>query len=231
MKSIMSIVSFEEATKYYGDNVAVQDVSFEIDGGDFVTLVGHSGSGKSTLFKLILGEEDVYSGVVRRGGVDIAGMTKKELLEHRRKTGVIFQNFRLLPRKTVYENISFAMEALGYDEKQIENDVPYVLDLVDLRHKVWSFSQELSGGEQQRVAIARAIVNQPELLLADEPTGNLDPVNAHEVINILKQINKLGTTVILATHDQAVVKKIKKRVITLVNGEVALDDPKGKYIL
>ena len=123
------------------------------------------------------------------------------------------------------------MEALGYDERQIENDVPYVLDLVDLRHKVWAFSQELSGGEQQRVAIARAIVNQPELLLADEPTGNLDPVNAHEVINILKQINKLGTTVLLATHDQAVVKKIKKRVITLVNGEVALDDPKGKYIL
>ena len=193
--------------------------------------MGHSGSGKSTLFKLILGEESLYSGTVCRGGVNIADMTSRELLEHRRKTGAIFQDFRLLPRRTVYENISFAMEALGYDQKQIENDVPYVLDLVDLRHKVWAFSQELSGGEQQRVAIARAIVNQPELLLADEPTGNLDPVNVHEVINILKQINKLGTTVLLATHDRLVVNKVKGRVITLIDGEVALDDKKGKYIL
>lgn len=231
MLYIMSIVSFEGATKYYGDAIAVQNITFSIDEGEFVTLVGHSGSGKSTLFKLILGEEELYSGSVCRGGSDISDMAGRELLEHRRNTGVIFQDFRLLPRKTVYENISFAMEALGYDQKQIESDVPYVLDLVDLRHKVWAFSQELSGGEQQRVAIARAIVNQPELLLADEPTGNLDPVNAHEVINILKQINKLGTTVMLATHDRSVVNKIKGRVITLVDGEVALDDPKGKYIL
>ena len=228
---IMSIVSFEGAIKYYGDAIAVQDIAFSVDEGEFVTLVGHSGSGKSTLFKLILGEEELYSGSVCRSGSDISAMAGRELLEHRRNTGVIFQDFRLLPRKTVYENISFAMEALGYDQKQIESDVPYVLDLVDLRHKVWAFSQELSGGEQQRVAIARAIVNQPELLLADEPTGNLDPVNAHEVINILKQINKLGTTVMLATHDRSVVNKIKGRVITLVDGEVALDDPKGKYIL
>ena len=227
----MSIVSFENVTKYYGDNVAVQDITFAVESGEFITLVGHSGSGKSTLFKLILGEESLYSGTVCRGGVNIADMTSRELLDHRRKTGVIFQDFRLLQRKTVYENISFAMEALGYDQKQIENDVPYVLDLVDLRHKVWAFSQELSGGEQQRVAIARAIVNQPELLLADEPTGNLDPVNMHEVINILKQINKLGTTVLLATHDRLVVNKVKDRVITLVDGEVALDDEKGKYIL
>ena len=227
----MSIVSFEDATKYYGDAVAVQDITLDVDYGEFVTLVGHSGSGKSTLFKMILGEEDLYSGTVCRGGVDVADMNEQELLEHRRKTGVIFQNFRLLPRKTVYENIAFAMEALGYEEDQIESDVPYALELVDLRNKVWSFPAELSGGEQQRVAIARAIVNQPELLLADEPTGNLDPVNSHEVINILKQINKLGTTVILATHDRSVVDKIKGRIITLVSGEVALDDKRGKYIL
>ena len=227
----MSIVSFEDATKYYGDAVAVQDVTLDVDYGEFVTLVGHSGSGKSTLFKMILGEEDLYSGTVCRGGVDVSDMNEQELLEHRRKTGVIFQNFRLLPRKTVYENIAFAMEALGYEEDQIESDVPYALELVDLRNKVWSFPAELSGGEQQRVAIARAIVNQPELLLADEPTGNLDPVNSHEVINILKQINKLGTTVILATHDRSVVDKIKGRIITLVSGEVALDDKRGKYIL
>lgn len=227
----MGIISFEGVSKHYGDSVAVEEVSFDVESGDLVTLVGHSGSGKSTLFKLILGEEDVHSGTVCRSGVDVSGMSKKEMLEHRRKTGVIFQDFRLLPRKTVHENISFAMEVFGYDQKQIENDVPYVLDLVDLRHKVWAFPHELSGGEQQRVAIARAIVNQPELLLADEPTGNLDPVNAHEVMNIVRQINDLGTTVLLATHDRSVVDKMGGRVITLVNGGVALDDRKGKYIL
>ncbi len=227
----MDIISFEKATKYYGDAIALQDVSFTVKDGEFITFVGHSGAGKSTLFKLILGEEDLYGGTVCRDGVDITSMSEAELLEHRRKTGMIFQNFRLLSRKTVYENIAFAMEALGYDETQIESDVPYALELVDLRHKVWSFPAELSGGEQQRVAIARAIVHQPELLLADEPVGNLDPVNAHEVVNILKQINKLGTAVMLSTHDRSVVDKVKGRVITLVNGEVAMDDKKGKYIL
>ena len=217
--------------KYYGETLALQNVSFDVERGEFVTFIGHSGSGKSTLFKLILGEEDFFSGAVCRDGVDIADMSEGELLEHRRKTGVIFQNFRLLSRKTVYENIAFTMEALGYGEKQIENDVPYSLELVDLRQKMWSFPAELSGGEQQRVAIARAIVHQPELLLADEPVGNLDPVNAHEVVNILKQINKLGTAVLLSTHDRSVVEKVKGRVITLAHGEVALDDKKGKYIL
>ena len=225
------MIHFDEVIKFYGENIAVQDITMSIDSGEFLTLVGHSGSGKSTLFKLILGEEYVYSGSVCRDGVDIADMNEEELLAHRRNTGVIFQNFRLLQRKTVYENIAFAMEALGYSDEKIESDVPYALDLVDLKHKVYSFPAELSGGEQQRVAIARAIVNQPALILADEPTGNLDPVNAHEVINILQQINKLGTTVILATHDKSVVDKIKGRVITLVGGSLALDDKKGKYIL
>ena len=227
----MNIISFQEATKYYGDTIALQNVSFDVAYGEFITFIGHSGSGKSTLFKVILGEEDLYSGSVCRGDIAINEMSETSLLEHRRKTGVIFQNFRLLSRKTVYENIAFTMEALGYPEQQIENDVPYALELVDLRHKVWSFPGELSGGEQQRVAIARAIVHQPELLLADEPVGNLDPVNAHEVISILKQINKLGTTVLLTTHDRSVVDKVKGRVVTLVNGEIALDDTKGKYIL
>ena len=227
----MSIISFEGATKYYGDTVAVQDVSFDVEYGEFITFVGHSGSGKSTLFKILLGEEELYAGSVSRGEQKISDMSERELLEHRQKTGVIFQNFRLLPRKTVYENIAFAMEALGHDQKQIKSDVPYALELVDLRHKVWSFPAELSGGEQQRVAIARAIVNQPELLLADEPTGNLDPVNSHEVIGILKQINELGTTVLLATHDKSVVDAIRGRVITMANGEIALDDKRGKYIL
>ncbi len=227
----MDIISFKDATKYYGDTIALQNVSFDVGYGDFVTFIGHSGSGKSTLFKVILGEEYLYSGAVCRGSLDVAEMSEDDLLEHRRKTGVIFQSFRLLSRKTVYENIAFTMEALGYDEEQIESDVPYALELVDLQHKVWSFPAELSGGEQQRVAIARAIVHQPELLLADEPVGNLDPVNAHEVVSILKQINKLGTTVLLTTHDRSVVEKVKGRVITLANGEIALDDTGGKYIL
>ena len=226
-----TVVTFQKASQRYGDSVAVRDVSFDVGYDEFVTLVGHSGSGKSTLFKLILGEEPPHAGSVYRSGVEVTGMTERELLEHRRNTGVIFQDFRLLPKKTVFENIAFAMEALGYADDRIESDVPYVLELVDLKNKAWSFPQDLSGGEQQRVAIARAIVSQPELLLADEPTGNLDPVNAHEVIGILRQVNKIGTTVILTTHDKSVVNKVKGRVITLVNGEVAMDDTRGKYIL
>ena len=227
----MKIIEFEDVTKHYGNVPVLQNMSFSIQKGEFVTFVGHSGSGKSTVFKVILGEEDISSGHIFRDTVDVESMSERELLDHRRKTGVVFQSFRLLEKKTVYENISFAMEVLGVSQDQIEADVPYALDLVDLKHKIWSFPEELSGGEQQRVAIARAIVNQPELLIADEPTGNLDPVNSHEVINILKQINKLGTTVMLATHDRGVVDKIDSRVITLSEGAVVMDDPKGKYIL
>ena len=227
----MNIIAFKEVSKLYGANPAIDNFSLDIEKGSFVTIVGHSGSGKSTLFKLILGEEYADSGTVCRAGVDIAEMSEEELLAHRRNTGTIFQDFRLLKRKTVYENIAFSMEALGFNKETIENDVPYALKLVDLEHKMWSFPTELSGGEQQRVAIARAIINQPDLLLADEPTGNLDPVNVHEVINILEQINKLGTTVLLATHDKGVVEKVKSRTITLVDGGLALDHPKGKYIL
>ena len=227
----MSIISFKDVHKVYGSNGAINGLSLSVEEGEFLTIVGHSGSGKSTLFKLILGEEYADEGVVSRAGVDISDMSEDELLAHRRNTGVIFQDFRLLKRKTVYENIAFAMEALGFSNETIENDVPYALKLVDLESKIWSFPTDLSGGEQQRVAIARAIVTQPDLLLADEPTGNLDPVNVHEVINILQQINKLGTTVLLATHDKGVVEKIKGRTITLVDGELALDDARGKYIL
>ena len=229
MKS--NALSLRGVTKYYNDVPAIMDLSVDIKEKEFVTFVGHSGSGKSTIFKLILGEIEADSGEVCRGGIDVRDMDEKELLEHRRNTGVIFQDFRLLQNKTVFENIAFAMEALGFEQEQIENDVPYALELVDLRGKIWAFPSELSGGEQQRVAIARAIVNQPELLLADEPTGNLDPVNSHEVINILQQINELGTTVVLTTHDKGVVDKLKKRVVTISGGSIALDDKTGKYIL
>ncbi len=227
----MSFIDFKNVSKEYGDSFALRDLNFKLEKGDFLTIVGHSGSGKSTMFKLILGELYPTDGSIFKEGVAIDDMDNNELLNHRRKTGTIFQNFRLLQSKTVYENISFAMEALGFDEEQIESDVPYVLDLVDLKEKLWSFPKELSGGEQQRVAIARAIVNQPELLLADEPTGNLDPINSYEVINLIKQINKLGTTVILSTHDKGVVDKMSNRVITLSKGSIIKDDPTGKYVL
>ncbi len=230
-RASQNAVLLDDVIKHYGSGLALDGISLTVQPGEFVTLVGHSGSGKSTIFKLILGDEHTTDGTVSRDGIDVATMNDHELLHHRRKTGTIFQNFRLLPTKTVYENIAFAMEALGFDDEQVESDVPYVLELVDLKDKIWSFPAELSGGEQQRVAIARAIINQPELLLADEPTGNLDPINTYEVINILKQANKLGTTVLLATHDRSVVEEVGGRVVTLANGQVTLDDMRGKYVL
>ncbi|MDI9325334.1 MAG: ATP-binding cassette domain-containing protein [Alphaproteobacteria bacterium] len=227
----MSSIRFEGVSKFYEKNIALDGVTTNIPNGSFVTLVGHSGSGKSTLFKIILGEESPDEGIIYRDEKPLHVMASEELLTHRRRTGVVFQDFRLLNSKTVYENIAFAMEVLGFDDEHIYSDVPYVLGLVDLKKKMWSFPHQLSGGEKQRVAIARAIVNQPELLLADEPTGNLDPLNTYEVINILKQINKLGTTIILATHDREVVESIGGRVITMNSGQMVMDDAKGKYIL
>ena len=227
----MQLITFNNVSKYYNETIALDTINFSVKTGEFLTLVGHSGSGKSTLFKVILGEEPIDEGEIVRSGLPVAQMNKHELLDHRRRTGVIFQDFRLLNTKTVYENIAFAMEVLGFDDDRINSDVPYVLDLVDLKSKMWNFPSELSGGEAQRVAIARAIINQPELIIADEPTGNLDPLNTYEIINILKQINKLGTTIILATHDRDVVENIGGRVITLNGGQVVLDDKNGKYIL
>ena len=225
------MITFNNVSKFYGDIRCVENVSFKINPGEFVTFVGYSGAGKTNLFKLILGEQEATDGLITYNGVDIETFSHKETLDYRRSIGVIFQDFRLLTRKTVYENIAFAMEALGFEDKQIDSDVPYVLDLVNLTDKMWSFPNELSGGEQQRVAIARAIVNHPVLLIADEPTGNLDPVNTYEIISILKQINKLGTTVLLSTHDKDVVESISGRVITMSGGRVVSDNPSGKYVL
>jgi len=163
--------------------------------------------------------------------VDVHGLPKSELNRYRRRIGTVFQDFRLLPYKTVFENIAFAMEAAGRSDEEIEADVPHVLDLVDLGDKIWSFPRELSGGERQRVAIARAIVNQPDLVIADEPTGNLDPINTYEVVQILKKINDLGTTVFLTTHNKGVIDSIGKRVITMDNGKIIRDDEKGQYVL
>jgi len=226
------VIYFDRVTKLYnGGPPAVLDVTLSIDPGELVSIVGHSGAGKTTLLKMLFAEIFPTEGSVYFGSREIAGLSERELLELRRNIGTIFQDFRLLPTKNVYENIAFAMEVAGKDDEDIKADVPHVLDLVGLSEKMWNFPKELSGGEQQRVAIARAIVNQPDVLIADEPTGNLDPVNTHDVVEILKKINNLGTTVILTTHNKGVVDAIGRRVVTLEEGRIIRDDKEGKYVL
>ena len=217
----MNKIEFINVSKVYNDDiVALKDISFEVKENDFVALTGFSGSGKTTILKLILGEEYPTDGSVLVDGVDIEDMSKDDLVMLRRNIGIIFQDFRLLSNKTVYENIAFVMEARGVDDETIEKDVEYVLSLVNLSHKAWFFPKELSGGEQQRVAIARAIVTRPEIIIADEPTGNLDPVNTYEVVHILKQIHKLGHTILLTSHDKGVLDKIKANTINIDAGEM-----------
>lgn len=225
------MIYFNKVTKRYKDDSSLEDVSFSISRGEFVAIVGHSGAGKTTLTKLILAEENPSDGSVFYESLDIHKLSPKELTKLRRKIGTVFQDFRLLPNKTAYENIAFAMEAIGKDDLEIREDVPRVLELVDLSSKASHFPHQLSGGEKQRLAIARAIITQPDIIIADEPTGNLDPVNTTEIVNLLKKINDLGTTVILTTHNRAVLDQIKKRVITLENGRVVRDDKDGKYII
>jgi cell division transport system ATP-binding protein len=207
------------------------DVTLSIAPGEFVSIVGHSGAGKTTLTKLILAEESPTEGTVFYESTNIHKLSNKELTKFRRKIGVVFQDFRLLTNKTARENISFAMEAIGKNDKEIARDVPHVLALVDLSNRATHFPHQLSGGEKQRLAIARAIITSPDLIIADEPTGNLDPINTNEIINILKKINDLGTTIILTTHNRNVIDQIKRRVITLENGKVIRDDKDGKYVL
>lgn len=225
------MIYFNNVTKKYRDNMSLEDVTISIGPGEFVSIVGHSGAGKTTLTKLILAEEYPTDGTIFFESTNIHKLSSKDLTNFRRKVGVVFQDFRLLSNKTAFENIAFAMEATGKDDQEIAEDVPHVLDLVDLSHRASHFPHQLSGGEKQRLAIARAIITQPELIIADEPTGNLDPVNAAEVINILKKINDLGTTVILTTHNRSVIDQIKKRVVTLENGKVVRDDKDGKYMI
>ena len=226
------MIYFDNVSKIYNDNTAALDnVSLRIDAKDFVSIVGQSGAGKTTLVKMILGEEKPTFGAVFFEQTDIHSLKKTELNDFRRKVGVVFQDFRLLAHKNVYENIAFAMEAAGREEEEIVVDVPHVLELVDLGNKIWNFPHELSGGEKQRVAIARALVNQPDLIIADEPTGNLDPVNTYEIIQILKKINDLGTTVVLTTHNKGVIDSLGRRVITMEGGKIVRDDKSGKYVI
>lgn len=228
----MPMIYFDKVTKVYPDNsVALEEVTFAIEPKEFLTVVGHSGAGKTTLIKMLLAEEKPTKGAVFFESKNIHKLKKKEINMVRRKIGAVFQDFRLLPNKTVFENIAFAMEAAGRTDEEIESDVPHVLELVDLGNKIWNFPHQLSGGEKQRVAIARAIVNQPDILIADEPTGNLDPINTFDIVQIFKKINELGTTVILTTHNKGVVDSIGGRVITMENGQIIRDDKSGNYVL
>ncbi len=228
----MGMIHFDKVSKVYTDSsVALEDISFSIEPKEFVSIVGHSGAGKTTLIKMLLAEEKPTQGKIFFESTDISTLKREQINDFRRKVGVVFQDFRLLPDKNVYENIAFAMEAAGRTDEEIEADVPHVLDLVDLSKKIWNFPGELSGGEKQRVSIARAIVNQPDVIIADEPTGNLDPLNTYDIVQILKKINDLGTTVILTTHNKGVIDSLKKRVLTMESGKIIRDDKEGKYVI
>jgi cell division transport system ATP-binding protein len=222
------VIYFNNVSKIYKDATALDDVTFTVESGEFISIVGHSGAGKTTLTRMILAEEFPTDGTVFFESVDVHKLKNRDLTKLRRRIGVVFQDYKLLPNKTAYENIAFAMEAVGKTDEEIRSDVPHVLELVDLSHRLMHFPNQMSGGEQQRLAIARAIINQPELIIADEPTGNLDPVNTHEIVQILKKINDLGTTVILTTHNRGVIESVGKRVITMENGKIIRDSKHNK---
>ncbi len=227
------MIYFDNVSKIYNDgrSAALQEVTFQVDPKEFVSIVGHSGAGKTTLLKMIIAEDKPSHGQVFFESLDIHQIPRGKLPRYRRKIGTVFQDFKLLPNKTAYENIAFAMEANGRSDEEILENVPQALALVDLDDKAWNFPHELSGGEKQRVAIARAIVNQPDIIVADEPTGNLDPIATYEVVQILRKINDLGTTVIMTTHNKGVIDELGRRVITMEDGRVVRDDANGKYIL
>ena len=226
------MISFQNVSKIYSPtSIALSGVSFEIKPKEFVSLVGPSGAGKSTILKLLIAEEEPTDGRIFFDGVDVTGLPARDLPHLRRRVGMVLQDYKLLAGKTAYENVAFAMEAAGRSPAEISENVPEVLELVDLLSKREHFPHELSGGEKQRVAIARAIVNQPDVLMADEPTGNLDPANTWEIVRLLEKVNELGTTVILATHDKQIVDHLGRRVLSLEQGGVIRDEKKGKYHL
>lgn len=226
------MIYFDKISKVYSQSsVALEDVSFAVEQGEFVSVVGQSGAGKTTLLKLFLAEEEPTAGNIFLDSIDIHSLPKKDLHILRKRIGVVFQDYRLLPSKTAYENIAFAMQAAGKTEMEIKTDVPQVLEVVGLIEKSFHFPSELSGGERQRVAIARALINRPDVIIADEPTGNLDPINIQEIIDLIKKVNQLGTTVILTTHNKDIINSLGRRVITLEKGKVVRDDKEGRYVL
>ncbi len=224
------MILLDRVTKTYNkSSVALERISLHVEAKEFVIIVGPSGAGKSTLLKLLTREEKPTTGKIIVGGIDYETLKDKEIPLLRRKIGVVFQDFKLLANKTVYENVAFALEIVGMGNKEIRHTVPRVLDIVGLKGKEKRMPVELSGGERQRVAIARAIVRQPRILIADEPTGNLDPKHAWDVIRVLEKINRFGTTVILTTHNQEIVNRLKRRVITIQDGKISSDRAGGAY--
>lgn len=229
-KKVIPIIAMDHVSKQYSTGVeALSDVSICIHKGEFVFVVGKSGSGKSTFIKLLLKELNPTEGRIFVGGRQVTNLKRKQVSLYRRKIGVVFQDFRLLKNKTVFENVAFAQEIIGMTKRDIARNVPIMLEMVGLKGKEKMYPRELSGGEQQRVAIARALINQPTILLADEPTGNLDPKTAWDIMMLLEEVNKMGTTVVVVTHNNDVVDVMQKRVINLEDGVLVRDEKKGGY--
>jgi len=225
------MIKFENVTKKYSASItALDDVSFEIEKGEFVSIVGRSGAGKTTLIRLLLREEKPSSGKIFFNDKDIFTIAEADIPDYRQQIGVVFQDYKLLPSKNVYENIAYAMELIGATNQDIAKDMPKILDLVGLNDRAENFPKELSGGEKQRVAIARALAVHPQVIVADEPTGNLDPYHTKDIIDLLIKINGFGTTIILSTHNKGVIDSLKRRVITLDGGKIIRDDKEGSLI-
>jgi len=231
------MVKFKNVTKIYSNHsgvspiMALEDISFEVKEKEFVSIVGRSGAGKTTLLKLLLAEEKPTQGQIFFDDKNVNNLESGELPQLRRKIGAVFQDYKLLSSKTTYENISYVMEVIGASNEEIFRDVPKILEIVGLENRANNFPAELSGGEKQRVAIARTIAHRPEVILADEPTGNLDPYNTLDIIRLLLKIQEIGTTVILATHNKEIINRLGKRVITLEKGKIIRDEERGRFIL
>ena len=225
------MINFDNVSKQYknSDTPALDGINLSIEQGDFVFLVGQSGSGKSSLLRLLLKEEKPTSGTVTVDGINVAKLPNRKVPAFRRTMGIVFQDFRLLPGKTVFDNVAFGMEVIGKSKKEIQQRIPAILELVGLEEKAHRLPSELSGGEQQRVALARAFVNKPKLLLADEPTGNLDPSTSVGIMKLLDRINRTGTTIVMATHDVAIVDQMRKRIVQMENGKIIRDQERGMY--
>ena len=225
------MINFDNVSKQYknSNTPALDGINLSIEQGDFVFLVGQSGSGKSSLLRLLLKEEKPTSGTVTVDGINVAKLPNRKVPAFRRTMGIVFQDFRLLPGKTVFDNVAFGMEVIGKSKKEIQQRIPAILELVGLEEKAHRLPSELSGGEQQRVALARAFVNKPKLLLADEPTGNLDPATSVGIMKLLDRINRTGTTIVMATHDEAIVDQMRKRIVQMENGKIIRDQERGMY--